>query len=54
MERYFNTLKTERLNLHRYESEEQLFIAIQDFAYGWYNNLRPHSYNGGVPPTKVV
>lgn len=54
MERYFNTLKTERLELHRYENEEQLFMAIQSFAYGWYNNRRPHSYNGGIPPSKVA
>lgn len=53
MERYFNTLKADRLKLHEYESEKQLFIAIQSYAFGWYNNRRPHSYNGGLPPSKV-
>ena len=54
MERYFNTLKTEKLNLHKYETEEQLYIAIRSYAFGWYNNLRPHSFNGGIPPAKVA
>lgn len=53
MERYFNTLKADRLKLHKYESENQLFLAIQSYAFGWYNNRRPHSYNGGIPPAKV-
>lgn len=54
MERYFNTLKTERLYLHKYETEEQLYLAIRSYAFGWYNNLRPHSFNGGIPPAKVA
>lgn len=54
MERYFNTLKAELLNLHRYKSESEMFDAVTAYAYIWYNRLRPHSYNGNLPPCRVV
>lgn len=54
MERYFNTLKTELLYNHEYDTEKKLYTSINSYAYGYYNNLRPHSYNGGVPPMKVA
>lgn len=53
MERYFNTLKTELINLHSFSTEEELFDAVTVYAYGWYNNLRPHSHNNNTPPAKV-
>ena len=53
MERYFNTLKAEEVNLHKYRTDEELDRRITAFAFGWYNNLRPHSYNGNIPPHKV-
>lgn len=54
MERYFNTLKTELLYIHEYDTEERLYTSINSYAYGYYNNLRPHTYNGGLPPMKVA
>lgn len=54
MERYFNTLKAELLKVHKYGTEKELYTAITTYAYGWYNNLRPHTYNGGLPPLKVA
>lgn len=54
MERYFNTLKTELLRVFDYETEESLYSAITRYAYGYYNNLRPHTHNGGLPPAKVA
>lgn len=53
MERCFNTLKSELLYQHNYQDEESLYNAIIRYAYGWYNNVRPHSHNVGVPPAKV-
>jgi len=53
MERYFNTLKAELINVHSYWTEAQLYEEVTAYAYGWYNNLRPHSYNGGLPPAKT-
>jgi transposase InsO family protein len=54
MERFFNTLKSELINLHRYVTEEELYEAVQMYSFGWYNNQRPHSFNNGLPPSKVA
>ena len=54
MERYYNTLKAELINLRSFATEEILYTEVNAYAYGWYNNLRPHSYNGGLPPAKVA
>ena len=45
MERYYNTLKNELINLHNYRTEEVLNQAVEEFAYTIYNHVRPHSYN---------
>ncbi len=50
MERYFNTLKNEWINLHEYQTEEQLYEAVEEFAYVYYNHVRPHRYNGYQTP----
>ena len=50
MERYYNTLKNELIYLHYYHSDEELDRAVNDFAYFWYNHVRPHSYNGYLTP----
>lgn len=53
MERYFNTLKAELIHVKKFNTESELYVEVEAYAYGWYNNLRPHSYNGGLPPNKV-
>lgn len=45
MERYYNTLKNELTNLHHYHNDDELNQAVSEFAYIWYNHVRPHSYN---------
>ncbi len=50
MERYFNTLKNELIYHHCYPDEDALYKAVDDFAYVWYNHLRPHTFNGGLTP----
>ena len=50
MERYFNTLKNELINQHYYHTEEELYTAIEEFAYVQYNHVRPHSYNNYKTP----
>lgn len=50
MERYFNTLKNELINQHEYRTEEELYTAIEGFAYTTYNHGRPHSYNNYKTP----
>lgn len=53
MERYFNTLKNECINLHRYHDENELYRAIEEFAYVEYNHSRPHSHNDYRTPADV-
>lgn len=50
MERYYNTLKNEHINLFTYRTKEELDLAVKEFAYVWYNHVRPHSYNQGRTP----
>lgn len=54
MERYYNTLKAELINQKTFRDEATLYTEVNAYAYGWYNNMRPHSYNGGIPPAKVA
>ena len=50
MERYFNTLKNECINLYEFQTEEALYQAVEEFAYVSYNHVRPHSFNGYLTP----
>lgn len=50
MERYYNTLKNECINLHYYHTDEELNASIEEFAYVWYNHVRPHTYNDYKTP----
>jgi len=50
MERYYNTLKTELIYQYRFETAAELDYAVSEFAYDWYNQVRPHMYNGYLTP----
>lgn len=50
MESYYNTLKNELIYLHEYKTDDELNTAIEEFAYTWYNHVRPHSYNDYKTP----
>ena len=50
MERYFNTLKNDLIYQHHYHTDEELYKAIEEFAYVHYNHVRPHSYNNYKTP----
>lgn len=45
IEKYYNILKNELTNLHSYHNDYELNTAVEEFAYIWYNHVRPHSYN---------
>ena len=45
MELYFNTLNRELINQHYYHNDQELNDDIYDYAYVWYNHLRPHTFN---------
>lgn len=51
MERYYNTLKTEYINLFSYKTIRELDDAVNYFAYVKYNHGRPHRYNNGKTPS---
>lgn len=53
MERYYNTLKSERMNHFWYKTKEDLDATLNDFAYVWYNHVRPHKYNKGKTPAQA-
>lgn len=53
MERYYNTLKTELVNHYYFQTDEELNHAISEFAYVWYNQIRPHSYNDYHTPFEM-
>jgi len=53
MERYFNTLKNECVNLYDFETEESLYEMIEEFAYVHYNHVRPHSFNDYHTPYEI-
>lgn len=53
MKRYFNTLKNDYINLHYYETEEQLYEAVEEFAHVTYNHERPHAHNHYKTPFKA-
>jgi len=50
MERYYNTFKAELVNRFNFQTDEELKYAVSEYAYGWYNQVRPHSYNGYLTP----
>lgn len=50
MERYFNTFKNELIYLFYFKNDELLNRAVYDYAYSWYNHLRPHTFNQGLTP----
>ena len=50
MERYFNTLKNELINHYYHKTEKEIYESIEEFAYVWYNHIRPYSYNDYMTP----
>lgn len=43
-------LISEHINLFVYRTKEDLDLAVKEFAYVWYNHVRPHTYNQGRTP----
>lgn len=50
IERFYNTLKNELIYQYRFDTVEELDYAISEFSYNWYNQIRPHSYDGYLTP----
>lgn len=43
MERYYNTFKAELIYRFNFRTDEELSRAVSEYAYVWYNQVRPHS-----------
>ncbi|ELH20257.1 IS911 transposase [Escherichia coli] len=52
MERFFWSLKNEWMPVVGYVSFSEAAHAITDYIVGYYSALRPHEYNGGLPPNE--
>lgn len=50
MERYYNTLKSELTYQYNFDTTSELDHAVSEFAYNWYNQIRPHAYNAYKTP----
>lgn len=50
MERYYNTLKNELIYHHYYHTDIEINKAVEEFAYTYYNHIRPHSFNDYKTP----
>lgn len=52
MERFFRSLKTEWIPDNGYANFSQASAAITNYITGYYSQLRPHQYNGGLTPNE--
>lgn len=52
MKRFFRSLKNEWVPVTGYINFSEAAHAITDYIVGYYSSLRPHDYNGGLPPNE--
>ncbi|UNH32364.1 integrase core domain-containing protein [Moellerella wisconsensis] len=52
MERFFRSLKAEWVPMIGYRSFTEAQQQIIRYIIGYYSQLRPHQYNGGLPPNE--
>ncbi|WP_300004821.1 IS3 family transposase [uncultured Cedecea sp.] len=52
MERFFRSLKTEWVPDNGYVNFSEASTAITNYITGYYSQLRPHQYNGGLTPNE--
>ena len=52
MERFFRSLKTEWVPSVGYRSFAEAKYEITRYIIGYYSQLRPHQYNGGLTPNE--
>jgi putative transposase len=52
MERFFRSLKTEWISTTGYGSFSEAKHCINVDIIGYYSEIRPHSYNGGLTPNE--
>ena len=52
IERWFRSLKTEKISVEEYASERELRVCIEDYI-NQYNNVRPHESFDNATPSSV-
>lgn len=52
MERFFRSLKTEWVPVTGYGSLIEATASVVSYITGYYSQLRPHQYNGGLTPNE--
>jgi putative transposase len=52
MERFFKSFKTEWMPTAGYRSSNEAKVAITEYIIQYYNQVRPHQYNGGLTPNE--
>ena len=52
MERCFRSFKTEWMPTAGYRSSNEAKVAITKYIIRYYNQVRPHQYNGGLTPNE--
>ena len=51
-ERFFRSFKTEWMPKGGYENIAEAKIAISNYIWGYYQIVRPHRFNGYLPPAE--
>lgn len=51
----WNAISTanEIINHYYFRADEELNKAVAEYAYVWYNQIRPHSFNGYITPIEA-
>jgi putative transposase len=52
MERFFRSLKTEWVPTVGYKNFNEAKQAVIGYIMNYYNQTRPHTYNGGISPNE--
>ncbi len=52
MERLFRSLKSEWVPEHGYKNVVDAKESVTEYLMGYYSNIRPHHYNGGLTPNE--
>lgn len=50
MESFYGTFKAEFVRKQRFQTDEELNQKTEEYIYGYYNHIRPHSTNGYLTP----
>lgn len=53
MERLFRSLKTEWIPTIGYNNFNEAKHSIINYIMDYYNEIRPHTYNGGISPNEL-